>query len=69
VTFDETLLSLSPIFEPAGLDQMSETIFVEEEHNTTDWGDSEPSPLAAPIDPASTTSADGPDITSSTTLV
>jgi hypothetical protein len=34
VTFDETLPIPSPIFEHVGLDQMGETIFVEEEHVT-----------------------------------
>jgi hypothetical protein len=38
---------------------MGETIFVEEDHNDADWGDLEPSP---PVEPASTTLADGPDI-------
>jgi hypothetical protein len=47
---------------------MSETIFVEEEHNDVDCSDLEPSPLAAPVEPASTTSVDGPDITSSMAL-
>lgn len=48
---------------------MGETIFLEEEeHNDVDCSDPEPSPLDAPVEPASTTSVDGPDITSSTTL-
>ena len=38
-----------------------------EEHAAADWGDPEPTPLAAPVEPASTTSADGPDPNSSTT--
>jgi hypothetical protein len=45
---------------------MRQTIFVEE-HATIDWGDSEPPPPAAPFEPASTTLANGPDPTSSTT--
>jgi hypothetical protein len=67
VTFDETAPCPSPVFEPAGPDQMGQTIFVEEEHDDADWGDPEPTPPAAPVEPASTTSADGPDPTSSTT--
>jgi hypothetical protein len=67
VTFDETSHSTSPIFEHAGIDQMGETNFMDEEQDTVNWGDPEPSPPAASIKPASTTSADGPGITSSTT--
>jgi hypothetical protein len=55
VTFDETSPSPSPIFEHAGLDQMGETIFVEEEHDNVDWGDPELTPPAAPVESASTT--------------
>jgi hypothetical protein len=44
-----------------------QTIFVEEEHNEADWGDPEPTPLVAPVEPASTTPTDGPDPSSSTT--
>jgi hypothetical protein len=40
---------------------------VEEEHDDADWGDPEPTPPAAPVEPASTTLADGLDPTSSTT--
>ena len=47
MTFDETLPSPSPVFEPTGLDQTGETIFVEDEHDDAYWGDPEPSPLAA----------------------
>jgi hypothetical protein len=46
---------------------MGETIFMVEEHDDGDWGDLEPSPPAAPVKPASTTLADGPNITSSMT--
>jgi hypothetical protein len=67
VTFDETAPCPSPVFEPAGLDQMGQTIFMEEEHDDADWVALEPTPLAAPIEPASTTTADGPDPTPSTT--
>jgi hypothetical protein len=67
LTFDETSPSPSPIFELAGPDHMGQTIFVEEEQDNTDWGDPEPSPPAAPVEPASTTSVDGPNITSSMT--
>jgi hypothetical protein len=67
VTFDETAPCPSPVFEPIGPDQMGQTIFVEEEHDDADWGDPELTPLAAPVNPASTTTADGPNPTSSTT--
>jgi hypothetical protein len=67
VTFNETAPCPSLIFEPRGLDQMGQTIFVEKEHDDTDWGDLEPTPPAAPVDPTSITSADGPDPISSNT--
>jgi hypothetical protein len=67
VTFDETLPSPSPVFEHAGPDQVGETIFVEEKHDDSDCGDSELNPLAALVEPTSTTSDDGPNMTSSTT--
>jgi hypothetical protein len=67
VTFDETAPCPSPIFEPVGLDQMGQTIFVEEEHNDADWVALEPTPPATPVELASTTTADGPDRTPSTT--
>jgi hypothetical protein len=67
VTFDETAPCPSPVFEPTCPDQMGQTIFVEEEHKDTDWVAPEPTPSTTPIDPASTTMADGPDPTSSTT--
>jgi hypothetical protein len=67
VTFDETAPCPSPAFEPAGPDQMGQTIIVEEEHDDADWVALEPTPPAAPVEPASTTMADGPDPTPSTT--
>jgi hypothetical protein len=67
VTFNETAPCPSPVFEPIGLDQMGQTIFVEEGHDAADWGDLELSPLTAPVEPASSTLADGPDPTSSNT--
>jgi hypothetical protein len=67
VTFDDTAPCPSLVFEFVGPDQMGQTIFVEEEHDTTDWGDLEPPPLAAPVEPTSSTSNDGPDPTTSTT--
>jgi hypothetical protein len=48
---------------------MGHTIFVEEDHDAADWGDPESTPPAALVEPASTTSADGPDPTSSITWV
>jgi hypothetical protein len=67
VTFDETAPCPSLVFEPTGLDQMGHTIFVEEEHDDTDWGDRKLTPPAVRVESASNTSADGPDPTSSTT--
>jgi hypothetical protein len=55
-----------PFFEPASLDQIGETIFVGEKKDDTDWGDPEPTPPDAPVEPTSMTSDDGPNITSST---
>jgi hypothetical protein len=66
VTFDETTPCPSSGFEPTGLDQMGQTIFVEEEHDDADWVAPEMTPPAAPVEPASTTTADRPDPTSST---
>jgi hypothetical protein len=66
VTFDGTTPCPSPVFKPTCLDQMGQTIFVEE-HDDDDRGDPKLTPLAAPVEPASTTLADGPDPTSSTT--
>ena len=63
VTFNETSSSPSPIFDPVCLDQMGETIFVEEEHDDTNWGDPKPTPMATLVELASTKSNDGPDIT------
>jgi hypothetical protein len=67
VSFDETLSSSSTFFEPIGPYQIGETIFVGEEHDDVDLGDPEPCPPAAPVEHASTTLDNGPDITSSTT--
>jgi hypothetical protein len=68
VTFVDTFPSPSQLFELIGPDQIGETNFVEEEHDDADWGDSEPFPPAALVEPPSTTTPDGPDITSSLTL-
>jgi hypothetical protein len=46
---------------------MEQTIFVEEEHDATDWGNLEPTPPTTLVEPASTTSSYGLGITSSTT--
>jgi hypothetical protein len=40
---------------------------LEEEHDDADWVALEPTPLAALVEPTSTTTADGPDPTPSTT--
>jgi hypothetical protein len=67
VTFDETAPCPFPIFEPAGTDQMGQIIFVEEEHDDADWVALEPTPPAALVEPASTSTTDRPDPTPSTT--
>jgi hypothetical protein len=40
---------------------MGQTIFVEEEHDDTDWVAQESTSPAAPVEPASTTTANGSD--------
>ena len=67
VTFDETMPCTTSVFECAGEQEIGESIFVEEEQEDTDWGDLELTPLIAPIDLASTTSAHSPDPSTSTT--
>jgi hypothetical protein len=58
VTFDETAPCPSLVFGHAGPDQMGQTIFVEKEHDAADWVALEPTPSAASVKPASTTTAD-----------
>jgi hypothetical protein len=67
VTFDKTMPCSSPIFECIGDREIGESIFVEEDEEGTNWGDLKPTPLAAPLKLATTTSAHGPDPSSSTT--
>jgi hypothetical protein len=67
VTFDKTMPCSSSVFECAGDREISESIFVEEDEKGADWGDLEPTPLAAPLEAVMTTSAHGPDPSSSTT--
>jgi hypothetical protein len=62
----ETYEVTSLAFEPAGLDQMGQTILVEEEHDDADWDDLKPTPPVALVEPASTTLVDGPDPTYTT---
>jgi hypothetical protein len=52
VTFDEVAPCPSLVFEPTGLDQMGQTIFVEVEHDDIYWGDPEPTLLAYLVKPA-----------------
>jgi hypothetical protein len=61
VTFNETMLCSSPVFDCAGDREIGESIFVEEDEEGADWGDLEPTPPAAPVEPATTTLAHGPD--------
>jgi hypothetical protein len=65
VTFNETAPCPSPVFEAIDPDHMGQTIFVEEDHDDTDWDDLESTPPATLVEPASTTSIDRLDITSS----
>jgi hypothetical protein len=51
----------SPVFDCAGDREIGESIFVEEDEEGADWGDLEPTPPAAPVEPATTTLAHGPD--------
>ena len=67
VTFDETMPCSTPIFDCVGDQEIGESIFVEEEQEDTNWGDPKPTPLAAPLEPVTSTSAHGPDPSSSTT--
>jgi hypothetical protein len=47
--------------------EIGESIFVEEEQEDADWGDLEPTPLIAPLKPTTSTLANSPDPSSSTT--
>jgi len=67
VTFDETMPCSTPVFDCAGDQEIGESIFVEEEQEDVDWGDPKPTPPDAPLEPATSTSAHGPDPSSSTT--
>jgi hypothetical protein len=67
VTFDETMPYSAPVFESAGDKEIGESIFVEENEEDADLGDVEPISLATPVESATTTSAHGPDPSSSTT--
>ena len=65
VTFDETMLCSSSVFECAGNEELGKSIFVEEEDDA-DWGVSDPPPRATPIDPSTSTSAHGPEPSTTT---
>ena len=67
VTFDESMLCFTPVFECASDQEIGESIFVEEEQEDANWGDPEPTPPAAPLEPATSTLAHGHDPSSSTT--
>jgi hypothetical protein len=55
------------VFESASDQEIGESIFIEENAEDVDWGDVEPTSSAAPVESATTTSAHGPDPSSSTT--
>jgi hypothetical protein len=67
VTFDETMPCFVPIFECAGDQEISESIFVEENEEDADWGDAKPTSSATLVKSATTTLVHGPDPSSSTT--
>jgi len=67
VTFDETMPCSVPIFESVGDQEIGESIFVEENEEDADWRDAEPTSSVALVESATTTSAHGPDPSSSTT--
>jgi hypothetical protein len=67
VTFDETMPCSAPVFERAGDQEIGESIFIEEDEEHANWCDPEPTPLAAPLEFATTTSAHSPNPSSSTT--
>jgi hypothetical protein len=52
VTFDEVAPCPSLVFEPTGLDQIGQTIFVEVEHDDIYWGDPEATLPAYRVKPA-----------------
>ena len=65
VTFDETMPHSILVFECAANLEIGESIFVEEEQEDADWGDPEPTPSAAPLEPTTSTSAHDPNPSSS----
>ena len=67
VTFNETMPCSTPVFDCASDQEIGESIFVEEEQKNVNRGDPKPTPPAAPLDPATSTLAHGPDPSSSTT--
>jgi hypothetical protein len=55
------------VFESAGDQEIRESIFIKENEEDADWGDTEPTSSAAPVESVMTTSAHGLDPSSSTT--
>jgi hypothetical protein len=55
------------VFESVGDQEIGESIFVEENEEDADWGDVEPTSSAVLVESMTTTSAHGPDPSSSTT--
>jgi hypothetical protein len=56
-----------PVFESAGDQEIGESIFIEENKEDANWGDIKPTSSAALVESTTTTSAHGPDPSSSTT--
>jgi hypothetical protein len=67
ITFNEKIPCFTPIFDCVGDQEIGESIFAEEEQKDADWVDPEPTSPAAPLKPAMSTLAHGPDPSSSTT--
>jgi hypothetical protein len=68
VTFDGIMPCTTPVSECAGEKELGECIFMEEEQKDADYCDPKLTPLAAPIEPTSTMSVDGPSTSTSLAL-
>jgi hypothetical protein len=62
-----TIVGFRPVFESAGDQEIGESIFVEENEKDADYGDVKRTSSTAPVESVTTTSAHGPNPSSSTT--